>query len=183
MHHERCATRLPRRCHGTPCHFPVDTTALRAGSLENPGFLGGSDARLCPGGRRCSSDGQTEEVPRSVGRARRSPRLRVGPPDRARRHETRMFQEGMDEIGRPGPPAAGRGMGCGRASSGARGSDPADAWICRRSQNLVSHHLRALRAASLVRSRRDGKMVLYALTEAGRALLSSVLADEHEVLR
>ena len=57
------------------------------------------------------------------------------------------------------------------------------AWIAERSQNLVSHHARALRAAGLVESRRDGKIVLYALTEAGRALLSSVLADEYEVVR
>jgi ArsR family transcriptional regulator, lead/cadmium/zinc/bismuth-responsive transcriptional repressor len=57
------------------------------------------------------------------------------------------------------------------------------AWIAERSQNLVSHHIRALRAASLVGSRREGKMVLYALTDVGRALLSSVLADEGEVLR
>ena len=52
------------------------------------------------------------------------------------------------------------------------------AWIAERSQNLVSHHLRALRAAGLVESRRDGKMVLYALTPAGRALLASVLDAE-----
>jgi hypothetical protein len=32
------------------------------GLVKDPGFLGGSDARRCPGGRRCSSDGQTEEV-------------------------------------------------------------------------------------------------------------------------
>src|SRR5438874_46573 len=32
------------------------------------------------------------------------------------------------------------------------------AWITERSQNLVSHHLRALRRADLVSSRRDGKM-------------------------
>ena len=57
------------------------------------------------------------------------------------------------------------------------------AWIAERPQNLVSHHLRTLRAAGLVVSRRDGKMVLYALTDAGRALLSSVLANEREVLR
>ena len=57
------------------------------------------------------------------------------------------------------------------------------AWIAERSQNLVSHHLRALRAAGLVASRREGKMVLYALTEAGRALLSSVLGDGRELLR
>lgn len=49
------------------------------------------------------------------------------------------------------------------------------AWISERSQNLVSHHLRALRAAGLVRSRRDGKMVIYTLTSAGDALVMSVL--------
>jgi DNA-binding transcriptional ArsR family regulator len=38
------------------------------------------------------------------------------------------------------------------------------AWIAERSQNLVSHHLRALRAAGLVESHREGKMVMYALT-------------------
>lgn len=52
------------------------------------------------------------------------------------------------------------------------------AWIAERSQNLVSHHLRALRASGLVESRREGKMVLYALTSAGRALLGSVLEAE-----
>ena len=31
------------------------------------------------------------------------------------------------------------------------------AWIVERSQNLVSHHARALRANGLVRSRREGK--------------------------
>jgi hypothetical protein len=35
-----------------------------ASELKDPGFLGGSDARLCPGGRRCSTDGSPEEVPR-----------------------------------------------------------------------------------------------------------------------
>ena len=57
------------------------------------------------------------------------------------------------------------------------------AWIAERSQNLVSHHLRALRAAGLVASRRDGKMVMYALTTTGRALLSSVLEDERTAVR
>ena len=51
------------------------------------------------------------------------------------------------------------------------------AWVAERPENLVSHHLRALRAAGLVSSRRDGKMVLYAVTEAGRALLAAVRAD------
>lgn len=49
------------------------------------------------------------------------------------------------------------------------------AWISGRSQGLVSHHLRTLRSLGLVRSRRDGKLVMYALTESGRDLLSAVL--------
>jgi ArsR family transcriptional regulator, lead/cadmium/zinc/bismuth-responsive transcriptional repressor len=49
------------------------------------------------------------------------------------------------------------------------------AWISERPQNLVSHHLRALRAEQLVRSRREGKMVMYELTTAGEALLGMVL--------
>jgi DNA-binding transcriptional ArsR family regulator len=49
------------------------------------------------------------------------------------------------------------------------------AWVCERSDKLVSHHVRQLRAAGLVRSRRDGKMVLYELTESGAALLAAVL--------
>ena len=50
-------------------------------------------------------------------------------------------------------------------------------WISGRSQNLVSHHLRALREQKLVESRRVGKMVMYALTEDGRQLLGAVLPD------
>lgn len=57
------------------------------------------------------------------------------------------------------------------------------AWIAERSQNLVSHHLRALRAAGLVASRREGKMVLYALTPAGRSLLESVLDVERAAVQ
>jgi DNA-binding transcriptional ArsR family regulator len=49
------------------------------------------------------------------------------------------------------------------------------AWVCGRSEKLISHHARSLRTAGLVASRRDGKMVLYALTGAGRALLDAVL--------
>jgi ArsR family transcriptional regulator, lead/cadmium/zinc/bismuth-responsive transcriptional repressor len=55
-------------------------------------------------------------------------------------------------------------------------------WITARSQNLVSHHLRALRRAELVTSRRDGKMVMYELTAVGQALLQSVLAPSAEVI-
>lgn len=54
------------------------------------------------------------------------------------------------------------------------------AWIAERSQNLVSHHLKTLRRAELVRSRREGKMVMYALTDQGRALLEAVMAPALE---
>jgi ArsR family transcriptional regulator, lead/cadmium/zinc/bismuth-responsive transcriptional repressor len=52
------------------------------------------------------------------------------------------------------------------------------AWILERAQNLISHHLRALRAEGLVDYRREGKMALYSLTGRGRALLELVGADE-----
>jgi DNA-binding transcriptional ArsR family regulator len=48
-------------------------------------------------------------------------------------------------------------------------------WIIERSDALVSHHLRLLRAAGLVASRRDGKMVMYRLTDQGAELLSTLL--------
>ncbi len=51
------------------------------------------------------------------------------------------------------------------------------AWISARAQNLVSHHLRALKTRGLVRSRRSGKLVMYSLTEGGHSLLSAVLGD------
>ena len=49
------------------------------------------------------------------------------------------------------------------------------AWVAERSENLVGHHLRALRDAGLARSRREHRVVFYSLTEAGRELLRSVL--------
>jgi DNA-binding transcriptional ArsR family regulator len=51
------------------------------------------------------------------------------------------------------------------------------AWISERAQNLVSHHLRVLRSHRLVRSRRDGKLVMYSLTGEGRSLLPAVLGE------
>ncbi len=51
------------------------------------------------------------------------------------------------------------------------------AWVAERAENLVSHHLRALRTAGVVTSRREGKMVLYALTEHGRTLLEATLVE------
>jgi len=50
------------------------------------------------------------------------------------------------------------------------------AWVTERAENLVSHHVRMLRSLGLASSRRDGKMVLYGLTDSGRALLEAVLA-------
>jgi DNA-binding transcriptional ArsR family regulator len=51
------------------------------------------------------------------------------------------------------------------------------AWVTERAENLVSHHARTLRSLGLAASRRDGKMVLYRLTDTGRALLDAVLAE------
>ena len=48
------------------------------------------------------------------------------------------------------------------------------AWITELSQNLVSHHVRTLRNAGLATSRRQGKLVMYRLTEDGRRLLMAV---------
>lgn len=52
------------------------------------------------------------------------------------------------------------------------------AWIAGQAENLVSHHLRALRLQGMVDSRRDGKMVIYSLTDLGGALLDALLSSE-----
>ncbi len=49
------------------------------------------------------------------------------------------------------------------------------AWIVARDEKLVSHHVRALRAAGLAASTRQGKMVMYELTDRGRQLLAAVV--------
>jgi DNA-binding transcriptional ArsR family regulator len=51
------------------------------------------------------------------------------------------------------------------------------AWIVGRHEKLVSHHVRQLRNAGLARSERDGKMVMYELTDRGRALLHAVTTE------
>lgn len=51
------------------------------------------------------------------------------------------------------------------------------AWVVERNENLVSHHVRLLRTAGLVSSRRDGKMVLYSLTDTGRAMLTTLIGE------
>ena len=50
-------------------------------------------------------------------------------------------------------------------------------YIAERSDKLVSHHVRALRAAGLAASRRDGKMVMYSLTASGLALLAALMPE------
>lgn len=51
------------------------------------------------------------------------------------------------------------------------------AWIVGRDERLASHHARQLKAAGLARSRREGKMVMYELTEAGRQLVAVVVGE------
>jgi len=55
------------------------------------------------------------------------------------------------------------------------------AWILGRSQALISHHLRALRKARLVASRREARMVFYSLTVEATSLLEAVLGSEVSV--
>ena len=50
-------------------------------------------------------------------------------------------------------------------------------WIVGRSEKLVSHHLGLMRRSGMAASRREGKMVLYELTEHGRALLGALTAQ------
>lgn len=50
------------------------------------------------------------------------------------------------------------------------------AWIAGKAENLVGHHLRALRSAGLAESRRAGKVVFYALTASGRQLVDAHLS-------
>jgi DNA-binding transcriptional ArsR family regulator len=51
-------------------------------------------------------------------------------------------------------------------------------WIVGRDERLVSHHVRQLKTAGLARSEREGKMVMYELTDRGRALLAAVAGDK-----
>lgn len=51
------------------------------------------------------------------------------------------------------------------------------AWIAGRDERLVSHHARRLKSAGIARSQRNGKMVIYELTDRGRALLAAVVSQ------
>lgn len=55
------------------------------------------------------------------------------------------------------------------------------AWVVGQAQNLVSHHLRLLRTAGLACSRRDGRMVMYALTDRGQQLLGALLGTDSAI--
>lgn len=50
-------------------------------------------------------------------------------------------------------------------------------WVLGRDEKLVSHHLRQLKSAGLASSRRDGKMVMYELTERAQQLLDALAPD------
>ena len=52
------------------------------------------------------------------------------------------------------------------------------AWVVGRDERLVSHHVRLLKGAGLASSQRNGKMVMYELTDRGRALLNAMSAGE-----
>lgn len=47
-------------------------------------------------------------------------------------------------------------------------------WIAERAQGLTSHHMKVLRAAGIVRARKQGKMTMYRLTDEGARLLAAI---------
>lgn len=51
-------------------------------------------------------------------------------------------------------------------------------WVVGRDEKLVSHHLRLLKAAGLATSRRDGRMVIYSLSERGETLIDGFVAAQ-----
>lgn len=56
------------------------------------------------------------------------------------------------------------------------------AWVVGAPQGLVSHHLRQLRVAGVVTSRKDGRMVMYRLSPRGRTVLPVLFAlDGHDL--
>ena len=86
--------------------------------------------------------------------------------------EARALAERLPRPRRPDQARRSRSR-CVTAASCASATSPGSP---ERAENLVSHHLRALRAAGLADYRRDGKMALYSLTERGRALLDALAA-------
>ncbi len=56
-------------------------------------------------------------------------------------------------------------------------------WVVGRNEKLVSHHVRLLKGLGVVRSRRDGRMVMYELTELGTALSAAYASTSHARVR
>jgi ArsR family transcriptional regulator, lead/cadmium/zinc/bismuth-responsive transcriptional repressor len=52
-----------------------------------------------------------------------------------------------------------------------------------RDEKLASHHVRLLKSLGVVRSRRDGRMVMHQLTDAGTAMLDAFGALQAVALR
>ena len=46
-------------------------------------------------------------------------------------------------------------------------------WVVGSEEKLVSHHVRQLKSLGAARSRRDGRMVMYELTDLGRPLAAA----------
>jgi ArsR family transcriptional regulator, lead/cadmium/zinc/bismuth-responsive transcriptional repressor len=55
------------------------------------------------------------------------------------------------------------------------------AWIVGRDEKLVSHHVRLLKTLGALRSRRQGRMVMYELTPLGAGLLEAFRATQDRV--
>lgn len=51
-------------------------------------------------------------------------------------------------------------------------------WVVERPDKVVSHHVRKMRTAGVVESRRDGRMVMYSLTPVGLRLLSALAPEQ-----
>ena len=49
-------------------------------------------------------------------------------------------------------------------------------WVVGRDEKLVSHHVRLLKQLGVVRSRRDGRMIMYELTDRGAQLVEAYRA-------
>ncbi len=55
-------------------------------------------------------------------------------------------------------------------------------WVVGRDEKLVSHHVRLLKGLGVVRSRRDGRMVMYELTGLGAALVAAYAQTRERVV-